>query len=60
MGWPPRDRLLFVLIGLLAGFCEESLFRGYLQQCAVARLGAVGGIIAVSSLFAALHLGCGT
>jgi len=56
-----QDTLLGVLgmvlvIGVLAGVCEEFLFRGYIQTRLVARFGPVCGIGAASLLFAIMHL----
>ena len=54
--YSPSQRLLFVAIGLSAAFTEESLFRGYLQPSAVARLGKGVGVVLVALIFALYHL----
>lgn len=47
----------FVLvIGLVPGFCEEMLFRGYIQQRLVARWGPWTGISVASVLFGLAHV----
>ncbi len=47
--------LSVLLIGGSAGVAEELFFRGYVQQRLVARLGAAGGIVIASVLFALAH-----
>lgn len=49
--WPALSLLLFT------GFSEELLFRGVVQTAATRTLGARWGIIYVSLLFGALHIG---
>jgi membrane protease YdiL (CAAX protease family) len=39
------------------GFQEEVIFRGLLQQAALRALGAPGGLLYVSALFAVMHIG---
>lgn len=56
-----QDTLLGVLvtvlvIGVLAGMCEELLYRGYIQTRLVARFGPAVGIGIASLLFAIMHL----
>jgi membrane protease YdiL (CAAX protease family) len=41
---------------LLAGICEEALFRGYLQRVFVRHWGVAAGLLATGALFAAVHL----
>jgi membrane protease YdiL (CAAX protease family)/ABC-type multidrug transport system permease subunit len=48
--------LLPALIGLLAGVCEEILFRGPIQKGLMRRLGAWPAIFIAAVLFAAAHL----
>lgn len=55
-GFRPAQRLLFVLMGLFAGFTEETLFRGYLQPTLEARLGRRAGLAVTALIFAAYHL----
>jgi membrane protease YdiL (CAAX protease family) len=50
------QRLLFVMIGLDAGFTEESLFRGYLQPTLVRKLGFPGGLLVTAIVFGLYHL----
>lgn len=49
--------LLALAIILSTGFVEELVFRGVLQKSAVKILGKKTGIIGVSAVFAALHIG---
>ena len=47
----------FVLvIGFVPGFCEEFLFRGYVQRRLVQRSGPAAGIITASLLFGLAHV----
>jgi membrane protease YdiL (CAAX protease family) len=48
--------LLPTLIALLAGLCEETLFRGPIQKGLMRRLGVWPAIVIASILFAAAHL----
>ena len=52
------ELLLFLVLSLSAGFCEELLFRGYLQQqCTRLARGRVWvGVLASSLLFGLAHL----
>ncbi len=45
-----------VLIGLLPGFAEEILFRGYMQRRFIDRWGPVTGIIVTSIIFGLFHV----
>jgi membrane protease YdiL (CAAX protease family) len=55
LSWPKF--LLFGIFGSVgAGVAEELLFRGYLQQRLVKRLGAVPGILLASLFFGAFHI----
>jgi membrane protease YdiL (CAAX protease family) len=48
--------VLFLLLALTAGFCEELIFRGYLQRQFAALTHAVaGGIVVQGILFGAAH-----
>ncbi len=53
--WP---EYLFRLFGacVLAGFCEEFAFRGFLQSIFSRRLGGVKAILLTAFLFAVMHL----
>jgi membrane protease YdiL (CAAX protease family) len=48
--------LAVLIIGLLAGTCEELLFRGYIQTRLEARWGSAIAIIITASLFGLLHM----
>jgi membrane protease YdiL (CAAX protease family) len=50
------QRAQMLLIGVIAGLGEESVFRGYLQPALCSRLGAVIGILAGSTIFALYHV----
>lgn len=47
---------LALIVGLTPAFCEELLFRGYLQTRLVKSFGPLGGILTASFLFALLHM----
>jgi membrane protease YdiL (CAAX protease family) len=50
------ETTLFLLLALTAGFCEEVIFRGYLQRQFAALTHAVaGGIVIQAILFGAAH-----
>ncbi|WP_428263934.1 CPBP family glutamic-type intramembrane protease [Haliangium sp.] len=49
------DRVKFLIIGLLAASCEDTLFRGYIQPALMARLGALTGLLLTIALFAVHH-----
>jgi membrane protease YdiL (CAAX protease family) len=53
--WP---EYLFRLLGagILAGFCEEFAFRGFLQSVFSKRLGGLKGMVLTAFLFAVMHL----
>lgn len=53
----PGQGVVFVLlIALSPGFCEEMLFRGYVQQRLIKRWGPAWGIGVASVLFALAHI----
>jgi uncharacterized protein len=52
---PLRQRALCFLIGLVAAFTEETLFRGYMQPAVQARIGRWLGLVIVAAVFAAYH-----
>jgi membrane protease YdiL (CAAX protease family) len=56
LGWSPRQRLLFALIGLGAAAGEETLFRGYLQPGLERRFGPGLALVLTSVVFALYHL----
>ena len=47
---------LIVIIGVVPAVCEELLFRGYVQTRLTRRIGAVGGVLIASLIFALVHL----
>ena len=49
------EKVLFVLVAATAGFCEEIIFRGYLQRQFDAGTGMVGGIVLQGLVFGASH-----
>ena len=49
--------LLALALIIATGFVEELVFRGILQKSAVNNLGQKTGIISVTAVFAALHIG---
>ena len=55
----PQSRVeifLWVLVSLTAGFCEETIFRGYLQRQFIAWLGKPGlGILLSAAVFGLIH-----
>ncbi len=53
---PLAVRLLVIVIGVVAAFVEESLYRGYLQAGLIERTGPVLGIVVTAILFDVLHL----
>jgi membrane protease YdiL (CAAX protease family) len=52
---PLRQRAFCFLIGLVAAFTEETLFRGYMQPAVQARIGRWLGLVIVAVVFAAYH-----
>ena len=49
--------VLWVLVCVTAGFCEETIFRGYLQKQFIAWSGsAVVGVVASAVVFGACHI----
>lgn len=56
-GWNPGEFLMAALILLVStGLIEELIFRGIMQQAAMETMGKQG-IVYVSAVFAALHIG---
>jgi len=53
-----RDAPILVplVVGVLAGLCEETLFRGPMQTAMVKRLGRWPGLVVVAMAFALAHL----
>ncbi len=52
----PTETAVFLLLALTAGYCEELIFRGYLQrQLAALTRGATGGIVLQGIAFGASH-----
>jgi len=45
-----------LLLGLVIGPGEELVWRGVIQRALTARLGAVGGLLAATALYAVVHL----
>jgi len=50
-----RQRAFCFLIGLVAAFTEDTLFRGYMQPAVQARIGRWLGLVTVAVVFAAHH-----
>jgi CAAX protease family protein len=50
------SNLQLVVISLVAGVCEEALFRGAIQGGLSDRVGVVGALVLASGLFGAFHL----
>lgn len=52
----PKEIALYLLLALTAGFCEEVIFRGYLQRQFAALTHAItGGIVLQGIAFGAVH-----
>jgi uncharacterized protein len=56
VGYSPAQRILFLLIGVVAAFGEESIFRGYLQPSLIKRMGVTGGVLVTAAFFSVYHL----
>jgi membrane protease YdiL (CAAX protease family) len=56
MHYTPAQRALFLVIGVIAAFTEESIYRGYLQPAIVERRGQTQGVLATAAIFAIFHL----
>ena len=52
----PSRALAFLALGVAPAFGEELLFRGFVQQSALPRLGAKLAVALSAALFAAIHL----
>jgi membrane protease YdiL (CAAX protease family) len=51
------EAVVFVLLSCVAGFCEEVIFRGYLQRQFTAWTGnVIAGVVLQSAVFGAAHL----
>ncbi len=51
------EAIVFVLLSCVAGFCEEVIFRGYLQRQFTAWTGnVIAGVVLQSAVFGAAHL----
>ncbi len=46
-----------LILFVCTGFAEELVFRGLMQRAATEKLGTMGGILYVATLFAVLHVG---
>lgn len=58
LGFSTLDFLLIALAFVLAtGFAEELVFRGIFQNVAIKSFGVKTGLLVVSAVFAALHIG---
>ena len=56
LAFPAGLRAQFLVIGVLAALAEETLFRGYLQPAAQAKLGTFWGIVLVALVFSLYHM----
>ena len=52
---PVEEHVLWLGVGLLAAFVEETVYRGWLQPRFVEKWGAVAGVMATAVLFSLLH-----
>jgi membrane protease YdiL (CAAX protease family) len=55
-GFTPAQHLFFVVLGIWAGFLEESAFRGLLQAGLERRVGRALALVITALVFAAYHL----
>jgi membrane protease YdiL (CAAX protease family) len=55
-GYSLAQRALFLSIGVIAAFSEESIFRGYLQPSLIRRLGPTAGVLVMAAFFSVYHL----
>jgi membrane protease YdiL (CAAX protease family) len=54
--YTPAQRALFLMVGLIAAFGEESIFRGYLLPSFIERHGRTLGVVGTAAFFALYHL----
>jgi uncharacterized protein len=54
--YTPAQRAFFAVLGLVAAFTEETVFRGVLQPSLQRRLGRWPGLVVGAVIFAAYHL----
>ena len=52
---PLAQELLWVGVGLLAAFTEETIYRGWLQPAFIDKWGKLWGILGCAALFSAFH-----
>jgi membrane protease YdiL (CAAX protease family) len=50
------DKTVWVVLSITAGFCEEFVYRGYLQQQFRAMTGSLSAVVLQASAFGAAHL----
>jgi uncharacterized protein len=53
---PAEVVFALLIVGVMPGFAEEFLFRGYIQTRLVQRLGRWGGILITAALFGIMHM----